>query len=186
MKLTRRQLIKTGLVGGGVLALTGYMGKGIFWGAGSKPAVVAGEELQHLTGEDVKMLQAVVPVVLEGAITGSAQEREALVWEVIGDLDLVFDGMIPGVYKEAGQLFTLLKLAPARWITTGIGSWEKASGDDVRAWLDRWQHSNKTLYQTAYDAIQQMIMGAWYGNPKSWPRVGYPGPPELIAQGGTP
>ena len=179
MKLTRRQLIKTGLVGGGVLAISGYVSKGVFWGAGTKPAVVEGQTLQHLTAEDAKMLAAVVPVVLQDALPGNAQQREALAQEVIGALDLVFDGMIPAVRKEAGQLFTLLKLAPARWLTTRITSWDNASPQSVKAWLDRWQHSDTQLFQTAYDAIQQMIMGAWYGNPKSWQLVGYPGPPEL-------
>ena len=37
------------------------------------------------------------------------------------------------------------------------------------------------LQRTAYDALHQIIFAAWYGNPRSWPAIGYAGPPELFS-----
>jgi hypothetical protein len=35
------------------------------------------------------------------------------------------------------------------------------------------------LLRVAYFALHELVFAAWYGDPQSWPRIGYPGPPEL-------
>jgi hypothetical protein len=35
------------------------------------------------------------------------------------------------------------------------------------------------LLRSAYDALHQLVFAAWYGNPRSWPAIGYAGPPVL-------
>ena len=35
------------------------------------------------------------------------------------------------------------------------------------------------LKRSAYDALHQLILAAWYGNGRSWAGIGYPGPPKL-------
>ena len=47
------------------------------------------------------------------------------------------------------------------------------------AFLRAWQSSGWALKRTAYDALHQLVIAAWYANPRSWPTIGYPGPPSL-------
>jgi hypothetical protein len=57
--------------------------------------------------------------------------------------------------------------------------WAEAGRDDVAAFLDGWRTSGFTLLRSAYDALHQLVFAAWYGNPRSWPAIGYAGPPAL-------
>ena len=82
---------------------------------------------------------------------------------------------------ELAQLFTLLGIAPARWLLAGLSSaWSVAPADDVAAAIERWRASRIALLRSAYDALHQLILGAWYGNPRAWASIGYPGPPRLV------
>ena len=55
--------------------------------------------------------------------------------------------------------------------------WSDAGAAEVAAFLERWRAVGFTLLRSAYDALHQIIFAAWYGNPRSWPAIGYPGPP---------
>jgi hypothetical protein len=70
----------------------------------------------------------------------------------------------------------------ARRAFAGVASpWHEAGVDEVAAFLDRWSASGWALKRSAYGALHQLITAAWYGNPKAWPAIGYPGPPPLGA-----
>jgi hypothetical protein len=89
-------------------------------------------------------------------------------------------GLPPAAQKELGQLFSLLALAPTRIALARVDSpWAEARPDEVAAFLDRWRTSHWKLQHAAYDALHQLVYAAWYGNPKSWPAIGYAGPPAL-------
>jgi hypothetical protein len=86
----------------------------------------------------------------------------------------------PAARSELGQLFSLLALAPARRAFAGVASpWEEAGIAEVGAFLDRWRDSGWALKRSAYDALHQLVIAAWYANPRAWPAIGYPGPPVL-------
>ena len=55
----------------------------------------------------------------------------------------------------------------------------EATPDEVHAFLRRWRTSRFGLLRAGYQALTQLIVAAWYGNPASWERIGYPGPPAL-------
>jgi hypothetical protein len=76
-------------------------------------------------------------------------------------------------------LFGLLAFPPAR-VALGVRSaWQDADPADVEAALQRWERSRSRLLRSAYDGLHQLILAAWYGNPRAWPAIGYPGPPAL-------
>ncbi|MGC1818537.1 MAG: hypothetical protein WA900_12885, partial [Casimicrobiaceae bacterium] len=89
-------------------------------------------------------------------------------------------GLAPIAREELASLFSLLAFAPLR---IGLGgmtvSWEDASVADADAFLARLQSSRWTQKRAAYDALHQITFAAWYANPRSWPSIGYPGPPRL-------
>jgi hypothetical protein len=82
------------------------------------------------------------------------------------------------VQSEINDLLGLLHFAPTRYALAGIGSaWPEASTQDVSDFLARWRTSRFDLLRAGYQALTQLLQAAWYGNPRSWPAIGYPGPP---------
>jgi hypothetical protein len=67
-----------------------------------------------------------------------------------------------------------------RRILAGVRpAWRDASDDDVAAFLERWRTNRWLLLRSAYDGLHQLVLAAWYGNPRAWPAIGYPGPPAI-------
>ena len=91
-------------------------------------------------------------------------------------------GLPPASRRELAELFALLSLAAGRRMFAGVASpWSEASRAEIDAVLAAWQSSGWSLKRTAYDALHQLVLAAWYANPRSWPAIGYPGPPVLAA-----
>ena len=89
-------------------------------------------------------------------------------------------GLAPAAQEELAQLFSLLSLPPTRIALAGVTTpWADASPEAIAAFLDRWRTNGWTLLRSAYDALHQLVLAAWYGNPHAWPAIGYPGPPAI-------
>ena len=71
-------------------------------------------------------------------------------------------------------------MTPARRVFAGLAPpWTEATLDEVDAFLEAWRSSGWALKRSAYDAFHQIIFAAWYGNPRAWADIGYPGPPRI-------
>ena len=179
MAMTRRTWLKVGILGGAALTAAGLAGRGIFFGEGTDKGAAAGRTMGFLTRRDCLTLGPIIAAVLEGADAVGLTPEER-VGEVLLGVDQAVLGLLPAVQDEVRQLLTLLALPPARWLLVGIWpAWEKARPDQVRAFLERWRTSNRMLLRSAYEALHELILAAWYGNQKSWPAIGYGGPPRL-------
>jgi hypothetical protein len=125
------------------------------------------------------IVAALVPVLLEGALPGADGSVEARA-EVVAGVEHAVAGLPPAARKELEQLFALLSFAPTRCLVAGVwSSWPDASRESVAAFLAAWRDSRFTLLRSGYGALHQLILAAWYGNTRSWPAIGYPGPPSL-------
>ena len=58
-------------------------------------------------------------------------------------------------------------------------AWAESDVAEVGAFLDRWRTSGWALKRSAYDALHQLVLAAWYGSARAWPAIGYPGPPKI-------
>lgn len=180
MPMTRRQLLKTGVAGGALLAIAGFTTKGTFWGAGSRRLRDGAFQYQFLTAADRTVLQAIVPVILTDVFTDHEGDAAVLLEETIRGVDIAISGFYPAVQAELRQLFSLLTLPPGRMLVAGVWRhWTRAGKESIESFLNSWRTSRFNLFQTGYDALQQLVAAAWYGNPKSWQQLGYPGPPNL-------
>ncbi|HEV2607200.1 MAG TPA: hypothetical protein VGT79_04375, partial [Xanthomonadaceae bacterium] len=100
--------------------------------------------------------------------------------EVVAGVDRAVAGLPPGSRKELEQLFALLSFAPTRCLVAGVwSSWPQASRESVASFLMSWRDSRFALLRSGYGALHQLILAAWYGNARSWPAIGYGGPPSL-------
>jgi len=173
---TRRSFLVAGLAGGAALAAA-------HWLRGTRePGPVSGPNaaLAALDAGAPMIIAAIVPVMLDGALPEEAAARQAAVAETVAGVARAVGGLSPAAQKELAELFSLLALPPTRIALAGVTTpWAEASSAAVAAFLERWRGSRWMLLRSAYDGLHQLILAAWYGNPRSWPSIGYPGPPAI-------
>jgi hypothetical protein len=176
--LTRRQFLQAGIAGGALLLAV----RAAYGPFSADPVVAEDPSFDYavLRGKDRSVLAGVVPVMLAGALPAEGGERERAIVEVIRGVDRAVSGLPPSVQEEVAQLFALLGFPVTRRLLAGVGSpWLEASAKSVQGFLARWRGSRFALLRSAYAALHELIMAAWYGNPAAWPRIGYPGPPAI-------
>ena len=172
MKISRRTFIKAGVIGTAVLATAAWL-KG-------PHAPASGVARRVLDADAEALFAAVAPVLLAGALPEAGEARRAAMRDVLEGVDIAVSGLPPSAQGELRQLIALLALPPVRLAVARVSSsWHDAAPDEVRRFLDRCRDSSTLLLRAAYDALHQLTFAAWYGNPKSWPAIGYPGPPSL-------
>src|SRR6202171_3974380 len=169
----RRTLLKAGIAGGAVLVLARWMVTSYL------PRESAEASGSALDSSARTIIAAIVPVLLEGALPDAESSVEARA-EVVTGVDRAVAGLPPGSRKELEQLFALLSFAPTRCLVAGVwSSWPQASRESVASFLASWRDSRFALLRSGYGALHQLILAAWYGNTRSWPAIGYGGPPSL-------
>ncbi len=175
--LTRRTFILAGIAGGAALAAA-------HWLRGDRHALPSSLETASLAILDVDapaIVAAIVPIMLDGALPTDSRQRTDRISETVANVARAVAGLPPAAQGELGQLFALLGFAPSRIALAGVASpWREADRRDVAKFLEDWRTSNFTLLRSAYDALHQLVFAAWYGNPTSWPAIGYDGPPALF------
>ena len=172
--ISRRTFITAGVLGATALVTARWL---------RGPHAPPGDAtLRALDADAQAILRAMVPVMLAGALPAGAAAKRQAIADTVRGIDVAVAGLPPSTQEELNQLFALLALPPGRLAIARVTRpWNEAPEADVRACLDRFRGSSLTLLRSAYGALHQLTFAAWYGNPASWPSIGYPGPPELPA-----
>jgi hypothetical protein len=171
--LSRRHVLKVGLCGSALLATAGLTAS---LSGCSESSAKSGYAV--LRASDVKFLQALVPVVLAGAV--SAAQMPAAVTQTVHNIDHSLNHLSPSMLKLTQQLFDVLAMPITRGPLTGIwGHWHSASEARMQAFLKRWENSSLSLLRKGHAALLQLVLMAWYSAPESWGHCGYPGPPKI-------
>jgi hypothetical protein len=164
--LSRRAFIKTGLIGAITLATAGALYRNMK-GAAAPEAFV-------LNGEAKSALAAIASVILQDALPPSTPQ---LLEAEIVRIQSAIAGLPRTTQSEIQDLFGLLTLAPTRRFLAGIPeSWAGAKPDEIAAFLQSWRVHRFAMLQSAYHALHDLIIGAWYADESTWPSIGYPGP----------
>ena len=173
LRLSRRTLLKAGVAGGAALIAAHWL-----YTRGTVPGV-ADARFVALDPNARAIVAAIAPVMLAGALPTGAASVAGLDAVVTG-IDIAIAGLPPAARKELDQLFSLLAFAPSRSFIAGVWSpWRDASPAAIAAFLAQWRDSRFVLLRSAYAALHQLVMAAWYGDERAWPSIGYPGPPSL-------
>lgn len=168
----RRRIIFTGVAGAAALAAVRWLQP--------LPARDAAAHVPVLLADGADIMRALIPALLDGALPAQPGARSAAIEETVAAVATAIEGLSPGAREELSALFSMLSLAPMRIAFAGIGgAWRDASVSDANAFLVRLQKSRWSVKRTAYDALHQLTFAAWYANPRTWPAIGYPGPPAL-------
>jgi hypothetical protein len=172
MKTTRRTFLKAGLLSAAVLAAGGG------WYRVTHPAPAPGFVLD---GEARAALGAIVPAILAGALPVAPAERARAIAATTDRVHHAILGLPLGSQREVRDLFGLLTLAPARRLLAGVPTgWAEAKEADVAAFLQDWRTHRFALMRTAYAALHDLVLGAWYSDPAHWDAIGFPGPSKEL------
>jgi len=158
--MNRREFFRVGLVGGMVLAVSRHAGA-------TAPAGL-------LTADDRPRLAAIARVILGPALPAEMSGR------VVENIDSMVRNLPAPIQAELRDLLDLLGWAPVRLLLAGFWSdWHEVSAAEVDAALNGWRTARFALLRSAYCGLHELCTAAWYGDPMAWPRIGYPGPPEI-------
>ena len=175
MGLQRRSLLKLGVLGTCALAAGGAAYRLV------RGPVPPGRFV--LDGAARAALAAIVPAMLGEALPHGGDARSRALDGAIAGVGTAIHGLPLAAQQEVQDLFGLLALAPARRFVAGVkDGWPEADPAQVAAFLQSWRTHRLATLQTAYLALHDLILGAWYADAAHWAAIGYPGPlPELSA-----
>ncbi|MES2126492.1 MAG: twin-arginine translocation signal domain-containing protein [Pseudomonadota bacterium] len=169
MQANRRKFLKVGALAALALAAGG----GLYRATrpqGPQPRFV-------LDGEAHAIIGAIVPAMLAGSLPQEAAARRNAIAATTQRVHQAILGLPLHAQKEVQDLFGLLALAPARRLLAGVsGGWAGAAPEQVGAFLQDWRFHRFSMLQTAYHALHDLVIGAWYADPAAWQSIGYPGP----------
>lgn len=173
METSRRSFVKAGLLGALALAAGGALYRAVHAPAPQRFV---------LDGEARAALDAIVPALLAGALPADANGRAQALRHTVEGVHAAISTLPLPVQKEVQDLFGLLALAPARRLLTGVTQdWAQAGQKEIAAFLEDWRLHRFALLRSAYGALHDLALGAWYAQPASWGAIGYPGPLQELA-----
>jgi hypothetical protein len=170
-RIRRRTFLKAGVAGGAGLLLARWL----------YTSTTASSQLPHpaLAAPARTIMAAIIPVLLDGALPPGTEQAAARA-ETLVAVEQAIAGLPPATREELAELFSLLAFAPTRCLVAGVWSpWSEVSTDAIAAFLARWRDSRFALLRSAYGALHQLVLGAWYAQGRAWPAIGYAGPPTL-------
>lgn len=174
MPATRRTFLRVGVASVCVLVAARILDRDVFAqndGAGSL-------DLKKIANKDAACVAALAPAVLKGALPDDPTARLIAINEVVEAFDRTVAGLSPAVQKEVEELLSLLTFSLTRRLVAGVSKpWDQASEEDVTDFLNNWRQSRFALLQQGYQALVRVIVACWYGNPLSWGKISYDGPP---------
>ena len=172
--LSRRSVLKRGLVGGALLA-AGGAGFLAFRGGASVPLPADG--LQVFTPGQFAVLDAV----------SRRMVRPRHGWPTVDEIgvaraaDRIAAQVEPSAQKELRQLLGLFENGLAGFLfgarTRPFTRLDGAEQDRV---LAEWRDSRLAVRRTGYAALRTLVLAGYYQSPSVWPAVGYPGPPDIF------
>ena len=174
MLTTRRTFLKVGIGSACVLMTARMLDREVF-AQDDKPGSL---DLKKIANRDAVCVAALAAAVLKGALPGDPGARAIAINEVVEAFDRTVAGLSPAVQKEVEELLSLLTFSLTRRFVAGVAkAWDEASEDDVTNFLNNWRQSRFALLQQGYQALARLIVACWYGNPLSWGKISYGGPP---------
>lgn len=168
--MQRRTLLKLGLVSGTVLALAG--------GAVAllQPGLVQG----RLTEAGRALFMGVGRAILQGTLPPDAAAQQQALAAMADRVDTLAQNLPPHVQAELSQLVGLLGSSAGRLALAGLASgWLEAAPAEVAAALDGMRYSRLQVRQQAYQALHEIVGGAYFSDESTWAVVGYPGPQDI-------
>jgi len=168
--MQRRTLLKLGLASGAVLALAG----------GAAVLLRPGLEQGRLAPAARPLFVSLGRAILQGTLPAEPGPQARALDGLVERVDALPQNLPLPVQAELSELVGLLCTAPGRRLLAGLApGWEEARPEEVRAALDGMRFSALALRQQAYQALHEIVGGAYFSEESTWKVLGYPGPLAL-------
>lgn len=135
-----------------------------------------GLEQGHLTASARELFTSLGRAILQGTLPTDAQTRSRALEGMVERIDALAANLPPAVQAELSQLVGLLCTTPGRLGLAGLSpAWADASEAQVQAALEGMRVSlSLALRQQAYQALHEIVGGAYLSDESTWVAVGLP------------
>lgn len=165
--MQRRKLLAVGAATGALLAVAGGTLTLLH------PARVEG----RFNASTSAVMSAVAQAVLDGFLSPDSATRARQLQAHLSRLQATIAGFPPGMQAEVDQLLSLLAHPAGRIALAGLRSdWDKATPQQMHDALQSLRTSSMALRQQAFHALRDLTNAAYFADPATWAKVGYPGP----------
>ena len=163
----RRSLLKLGVVSAAVLAAVGV----------PLSMMRPGLEGAKLSRGAREVFAAVGAAVLQGSLPEAAGARQAALAALLDRIDGLVANLPPHAQDELSQLLAILGTGAGRRGLAGLdAAWAESSAAQVQTALNGMRTSAFALKQQAYQALHDIVGGAYFAEGSTWGVMGYPGP----------
>ena len=165
--MQRRRLLALGALSAAVLAVSGV----------SIALVQPGLANARLTAAGRDVFAAIGHAILEGTLPADEARRQAAIAGLLDRIDALVAALPPHAQSELSQLVALLASTPGRRALAGVPApWREASVSEVQQGLQAMRVSGLALRRQAYQALHDIVGGAYFSDSQTWSALGYPGP----------
>ena len=115
--------------------------------------------------------------LLQGSLPAGGDALHRALDGLLGRIDAVIAALPPHAQSELSQLLSLLATAGGRRTLAGLAEpWPTASVAGIQNALQSMRVSGMSLRRQAYQALHDIVGGAYFSDVQTWGLLGYPGP----------
>jgi Gluconate 2-dehydrogenase subunit 3 len=171
-ELSRRTLLKTGLIGVAFVSV----GSAALLLQGGKPR--AGK-LRTFTANEAGVLAALAARLCPAGGAG-APGAEAI--DLVGMLDQALEPLDDDAKQQLKLGLMLFDSAfSGALFGERVRPFSQLDGAAQDAVIRNWQESKVAFRRTLMRGLSSLVMSVYWGDPRSWSRIGYAGPPAAAA-----
>ncbi|MEO5672063.1 MAG: hypothetical protein ABIR26_15335 [Ramlibacter sp.] len=168
--MKRRNLLALGALSAAVLIV----------GGGSLALLQPGLHDARLSPAGRDVFAGAGRALLDGSLPSEADALRHALEGLLGRIDGVVSALPPHAQVELSQLLSILSIAGGRRLLGGLAEpWSTAPVADIQQALQSMRVSGVTLRQQAYQALHDIVGGAYFSDTQTWSLLGYPGPRKV-------
>jgi hypothetical protein len=162
------------------LALGALSAAALALGGGAVALLQPGLRDARLSEAGRQVFAGVSRGLLDGILPGPDDALRLALEDLLARIDGVIAALPPHAQSELSQLLALLASSGGRRALAGLREpWSFAPVADIRQALQSMRVSGISLRQQAYQALHDIVGGAYFSERKTWGLLGYPGPREI-------
>ena len=134
----------------------------------------------RLTDAGREVFAAVGRAILDGALPAQEVARKAAMAGLLERIDALTAGLPGHAQGELSQLLAVLAAGAGRRMLAGLEvPWPSASVSELQGALQSMRVSSLAVRQQAYQALHDIVNGAYFSDAGTWGLLGYPGPTQV-------
>lgn len=173
--MKRRSFVKA--VGGA--GLGALAGAGLLFARGTRMVALPAEPLEFFTPREWSIFHAVAETVVT-PLPGAPSLAEV---HAVRNADHHLARLDEDAQRDFRRLLSLFDNALAGLLLCGtVAPFTKLDPDARAGFLRCWERHRIGDLRSGYQALKRLAVASYYGSPKTYAAVGYPGPPEKDAE----